>query len=422
MCGCRPRRSRTRSRCRPPRSSADRRASTSTWSSPTRPSRMQPVQLRQDDGKIAVIGKGLDDGVQVVVNGQSRLQSGTRCRRKRERLGKLTGPRPPTKDPGPMSISTPFIKRPIATSLIMAAILLVGIAAYPLLPVAPLPNVDFPTIQVTGKLPGASPDTIAATVAQPLERQFAQIPGVSQMTSISVLGRLAGHRAVRSRAQHRRRRAGHPGRDQRRLRPVADAPCRARRATGRSNPSDSPILILAVQSDEMPLISVDDYADNILSQQISQIAGRRPGLDRRRAEARDSRAGRSGAPRRHGPHAGRRAHHAGQRHRQQPEGQHRRPAHQLHPLRQRPAHQGVRVRERGARLPQRRAGAGEGYRPRDRRAGERSRRQAGRTDIAASSSSSSSSRTPTSSRPWIASRRSCLAWSPRSRPRSMCRR
>src|ERR671928_274510 len=87
-----------------------------------------------------------------------------------------------------MSLSTPFIRRPIATSLLMAGILLVGAAAYPLLPVAPLPQVDFPTIQVSAQLPGASPETMASSVAQPLERQFAQIPGVSQMTSTSALG------------------------------------------------------------------------------------------------------------------------------------------------------------------------------------------------------------------------------------------
>src|SRR5512142_214264 len=87
-----------------------------------------------------------------------------------------------------MSISTPLIQRPIATSLVMAALVLVGIAAYPLLPVAPLPRVDFPTIAVTGKLPGASPETMAATVAQPLETQIAQIPGVAQLTSSSMLG------------------------------------------------------------------------------------------------------------------------------------------------------------------------------------------------------------------------------------------
>ena len=90
-----------------------------------------------------------------------------------------------------MSISTPFIRRPVATSLLMAAILLVGIAAYPLLPVAPLPRVEFPTIQVNAKLPGAQPEIMASTVAQPLERKFSQIAGVTQMTSTSVLGQSA---------------------------------------------------------------------------------------------------------------------------------------------------------------------------------------------------------------------------------------
>ncbi len=85
-------------------------------------------------------------------------------------------------------ISAPFIRLPIATSLLMAGILFVGLVAYPLLPVAPLPQVDFPTIQISASLPGASPETMASSVAQPLERQFAQIPGVAQMTSTSSLG------------------------------------------------------------------------------------------------------------------------------------------------------------------------------------------------------------------------------------------
>src|SRR3979411_6625 len=87
-----------------------------------------------------------------------------------------------------MNLSAPFIARPIATSLLLAGILLAGIAAYPLLPVAPLPQVDFPTIQVSAQLPGASPETMAATVATPLEYQFAQISGLSQMTSTNLLG------------------------------------------------------------------------------------------------------------------------------------------------------------------------------------------------------------------------------------------
>ena len=97
-----------------------------------------------------------------------------------------------------MSISTPFIKRPIATSLLMAALVLAGLAAFPFLPVAPLPRVDFPTIVVQGKLPGASPKTMASTVAQPLETQIASIPGVSQLTSVQRTGRFADRRAVRS--------------------------------------------------------------------------------------------------------------------------------------------------------------------------------------------------------------------------------
>src|SRR6201999_1400043 len=88
-------------------------------------------------------------------------------------------------------ISTPFIRQPIATSLLMVGILFVGLVAYPLLPVAPLPQVDFPTIQVSAQLPGASPETMASAVAQPLETQFAQIPGVSEETSISTLGSTA---------------------------------------------------------------------------------------------------------------------------------------------------------------------------------------------------------------------------------------
>ena len=87
-----------------------------------------------------------------------------------------------------MNISEPFIRRPIATSLLMAALAMAGMVAFPLLPVAPLPQVDFPTIQVSVQLAGASPDTMAATVAAPLERRFGQIAGVTQMTSTSTLG------------------------------------------------------------------------------------------------------------------------------------------------------------------------------------------------------------------------------------------
>ncbi len=171
-----------------------------------------------------------------------------------------------------MSISTPFITRPIATSLLMAAVLLVGLAAYPLLPVAPLPRVDFPTIQVSATLPGASPETVASTVAQPLERVFAQISGVSQLTSVSALGQTSItvqfdlNRDIDAAAQDIQ--AGiNAAAGQ--LPKTLPSPPTYRKV----NPTDSPVMILAVTSDEVPLITVDDYADNILSQQISQITG-----------------------------------------------------------------------------------------------------------------------------------------------------
>ena len=87
-----------------------------------------------------------------------------------------------------MSLSSTFIRRPIGTSLLALAIFLVGAAVWPLLPVASLPQVDFPTILVSARLPGGSPETMASTVAQPLERQFSLIPGLAQMTSQSTLG------------------------------------------------------------------------------------------------------------------------------------------------------------------------------------------------------------------------------------------
>ncbi|MBU6498188.1 MAG: multidrug efflux RND transporter permease subunit [Rhodospirillales bacterium] len=171
-----------------------------------------------------------------------------------------------------MSISTPFIRRPVGTSLLMAAILLVGIAAYPLLPVAPLPRVEFPTIQVQASFPGASPDTMATAVAQPLERQFAQIAGVSQMTSTSVLGQTS----ITVQFDLNRNIDAAALDIQSKITAAAGQLPKALPSPPtyyKVNPSDSPIMILAVQSDELPLISTDDYADNILAQQISQIQG-----------------------------------------------------------------------------------------------------------------------------------------------------
>ncbi|MEO8314719.1 MAG: efflux RND transporter permease subunit [Pseudomonadota bacterium] len=171
-----------------------------------------------------------------------------------------------------MNISATFIRRPIGTSLLGAALLLVGIAAWPLLPVAPLPQVDFPTIQVTGRLPGASPENMAANVAQPLERQFSLISGLTEMTSTSALGQtqislqfaldrpldgaaLDVQTAINAAAgQLPKNLPGPP-------------------SFRKINPADQSMLVLAVQSSVLPLTEVNDYADNVLAQQISRVRG-----------------------------------------------------------------------------------------------------------------------------------------------------
>jgi HAE1 family hydrophobic/amphiphilic exporter-1 len=163
-----------------------------------------------------------------------------------------------------VSLSKPFIERPIATSLLTIAILLVGLVAYPLLPVAPLPDVEFPTISVSA--------TMASSVATPLERQFSQIPGVTQLTSSSAFGltqitiQFDLNRNIDAAGQ--------------------DVLAAINAASGqlpknlpsnptyrKINPSDAPILVLSVSSDALPITQVDDYADIILAQQISQITG-----------------------------------------------------------------------------------------------------------------------------------------------------
>ena len=120
--------------------------------------------------------------------------------------------------------SAPFIRRPVATTLLTAALALAGILAFRLLPVSPLPQVDFPTISRVGRLPGASPETMASAVATPLERQFGRIAGVTEMTSSSRLGIDVDRAAVRPRPRHQRRGARRPGGDQRGARPAAGQP------------------------------------------------------------------------------------------------------------------------------------------------------------------------------------------------------
>ena len=171
-----------------------------------------------------------------------------------------------------MSISTPFIQRPIATTLLMTAVLLAGIVAFPMLPVAKLPQVDFPTIQVNANLPGADPQTMASSVTTPLERQFSQIPGVSQMLSSSSLGgmnivlQFDLDRNIDAAAQDVQTAINAAGGQ---LPKNLPSPPSYRKV----NPADAPILLLQVVSDTLPITTVDNFADAVVAQQLSRLPG-----------------------------------------------------------------------------------------------------------------------------------------------------
>jgi multidrug efflux pump subunit AcrB len=171
-----------------------------------------------------------------------------------------------------MSISEPFIRRPVGTSLLAAGVLLLGAVAYHFLPVAPLPKVDFPTISVTAQEPGVDPETAASSLAAPLERRFSQIAGVSEITSVSSLGgssitiQFDLNRDINGAAR--------------------DVQSAINAAAGelptglpqppfyrKVNPSDAPIMVLAMTSDALPLSQVYNLADQIIGQRISQVEG-----------------------------------------------------------------------------------------------------------------------------------------------------
>jgi multidrug efflux pump len=171
-----------------------------------------------------------------------------------------------------MHLSAPFIQRPVATSLLSLAMLLAGSVAYSLLPVASLPNVDYPVIGVGAGMPGASPETMASSVATPLERQFGRIAGVNQMTSSSSLGS-----ASVTLQFDLNRNIDAAARD-------VQASINAARSQlpsylpqnpsyRKANPAEAPILILTLTSDVVPKRQMYDMADSILSQKISQIDG-----------------------------------------------------------------------------------------------------------------------------------------------------
>jgi hydrophobe/amphiphile efflux-1 (HAE1) family protein len=171
-----------------------------------------------------------------------------------------------------VSVSSPFIRRPVATSLLAAALLLAGTLAYLRLPVAPLPRVDFPPIQVSATLPGASPETMASSVATPLERRFGRIAGMSEMTSSSTLGSTSItlqfdlDRNVDAAARDVQAAIAAAGGE---LPP--DLPLKP--VYRKVNPADAPILIVSLMSDTLPLSTVFDAANTILAQKISQVPG-----------------------------------------------------------------------------------------------------------------------------------------------------
>ena len=171
-----------------------------------------------------------------------------------------------------MSPSRPFILRPVATSLLMAGLLLVGLVAYTQLPVSALPQVDYPTIQVLTFYPGASPEVMASSVTSPLERQFGQVPGLNQMTSTSSFGSsivtLQFSLDLNIDVAEQEVQAAINAASTFLPRDLPNPPI-----YNKVNPADSPILTLALTSDTLPLSKVEDLADTTLAQKISQLPG-----------------------------------------------------------------------------------------------------------------------------------------------------
>jgi HAE1 family hydrophobic/amphiphilic exporter-1 len=171
-----------------------------------------------------------------------------------------------------MNITEVFIRRPVMTTLVMLGIVIFGVVGYRTLPVSDLPNVDFPTLQVSAGLPGASPEMMAASVATPLERQFSTIPGIDSMTSSSTMGstnvtlQFTLDRSLDAAAQDVQTAIAAA---QRRLPPGMPTPPTYRKV----NPADMPILMLSINSQTLPLSTVNEYAEGMMAQRISMVSG-----------------------------------------------------------------------------------------------------------------------------------------------------
>src|ERR1700751_208902 len=169
-----------------------------------------------------------------------------------------------------MSLSSPFIRRPVATTLLTAAIALSGAVAFRFLPVAPLPQIDFPTIAVGASLPGASPETMASAVATPLERQFGRIAGVTQMTSSSTLGNTGiALQLDLSRDINAAARDVEAAINAARGQLPADMPSQP--TYRKVNSADSPILLLSLVSDTIPIAQIYDAGNSVVAQKLSQV-------------------------------------------------------------------------------------------------------------------------------------------------------
>src|SRR5579872_6152093 len=171
-----------------------------------------------------------------------------------------------------MNPSELFIKRPITTTLIMLGIVVFGVMAYRLLPVSDLPVIDFPTIQVQGSLPGASPQTVASSIALPLEKNFSSIAGLNAINSTNSLGstnitlQFDLSRNIDAAAQDVQAMIA---KTQRLLPPQMPAPPSYQKV----NPSDQPVVLLALHSSLMPIWAVDEYAETTMAQRISMVSG-----------------------------------------------------------------------------------------------------------------------------------------------------
>ena len=240
---------------------------------PIRPSRSDRLTIGVTYQGVTVIEKWIAGGRnrrdRWPVAARAGRDGERQCRRSHRLLHEFTGKSKTTA----MSVPELFIRRPVMTTLVMSGILLVGLIGFRQLPVSDLPSVDYPTINVSASLPGASPETMASAVATPLEKQFSTIAGVDSMSSVSAQGvsqitiQFSLDRNIDAAAQDVQ--GGHCAARRNNCRRT----CRRRRPTGKSIRRTAPILYLAMSSPTLPLSTVDNYAENLLAQEISMVNG-----------------------------------------------------------------------------------------------------------------------------------------------------